>query len=210
MGIQARRERERQELRQAMLTATLDLAAEQGWPAVTVRKVAERIEYSPGMLYEYFDGKEALLTALLQEGYTRLLAEMEVAISAAETIEDRLLAITHVYWYFALANPALYRVMHGLDGVPFCADDESPEMRRVVSLTADAIRELTGSLPEDELMDLVDLAWATLHGLVSLVLAQQLPGGAERGLLLVDRHAHDLITAWRSRRHQAQHGKHEG
>ena len=86
-----------------MLTATLDLASEQGWPAVTVRKVAERIEYSPGMLYEYFDGKEALLTALLQEGYTRLLTEMEPAISAAETIEDRLLAITHVYWCFALA-----------------------------------------------------------------------------------------------------------
>ncbi len=199
MGTQERRERERQGLRHALLTATLDLAAEQGWPAVTVRKVAERIEYSPSMLYEHFDRKEALLSALLQEGYRRLRVEMEAAVAAAAGAEARLPALGRTYWHFALTNPALYQAMHGLDGVPFTAV-ENPEIQRIERLTGDAIIDLTGDLPAAELIDLIDLLWATLHGMVSLVLAQQLPGGAERGYRLIERYLADLIAGLRVRR----------
>ena len=60
MGIKQRRERERQEIRQSILCAAREIAAEEGWQAVTTRKVAERIEYSQSTIYEYFENKEAI------------------------------------------------------------------------------------------------------------------------------------------------------
>lgn len=55
MGIKQRRERERQEIRQRILSAAREIAAEEGWQAVTTRKVDECIEYSQSTIYEYFD-----------------------------------------------------------------------------------------------------------------------------------------------------------
>jgi Bacterial regulatory proteins, tetR family len=51
MGIKQHRERERQEIRQRILSAAREIAAEEGWQAVTTRKVAERIEYSQSTIY---------------------------------------------------------------------------------------------------------------------------------------------------------------
>src|SRR5215831_17182373 len=63
MGFKERRDRERTEMRQAILHAASEIAAQEGWHAVTIRRVAERIEYSPPTIYEYFESKEALLEA---------------------------------------------------------------------------------------------------------------------------------------------------
>ena len=64
MGIKERRDRERQEIKQAILTAAREIAAVEGWQSVTIRKVAERIEYSPPTIYEHFANKEAILLEL--------------------------------------------------------------------------------------------------------------------------------------------------
>lgn len=65
VGIKQRRERERQEIRQSILEAARQIAAEDGWQAVTTRKVAELIEYSQPTIYEYFENKEAILLSAI-------------------------------------------------------------------------------------------------------------------------------------------------
>src|SRR6266702_7510484 len=123
MGIKQRRESERQEMRQEMrqsiLSAAREIAAEEGWQAVTTRKVAERIEYSQPTIYEYFENKEAILLALLRLGYEQLVAMMQLAFDSTDDPQDRLLAMTEAYWDFAFRSPELYQVMHGLAGTPF-------------------------------------------------------------------------------------------
>jgi len=69
MGIEERRDRERQEMKQAILAAARDIAAQEGWQAVTIRKVADRIEYSPPMIYGHFENKDAVLLELMREGF---------------------------------------------------------------------------------------------------------------------------------------------
>ncbi|MBD0354009.1 MAG: helix-turn-helix transcriptional regulator, partial [Rubrobacteraceae bacterium] len=69
MGIKERRERQRRELRSSILSAAREIASEEGWGAVTIRKIAGRIEYSPPMLYGYFDSKEDILLELVRMGY---------------------------------------------------------------------------------------------------------------------------------------------
>src|SRR5207245_8809596 len=83
VGIKQRRERERQATQQAILQAALEIASEEGWQAVTIRRVAERIEYSPSAIYKYFEDKEAILFALLRQGFQQQLAALE-RISAQE------------------------------------------------------------------------------------------------------------------------------
>ena len=91
MGIKQRRERERQEIRQSILSAAQAIAAEEGWQAVTTRKVAERIEYSQPTIYEYFENKQAILLALLHQGYERMRQSMQQAAERTANPEERLL-----------------------------------------------------------------------------------------------------------------------
>src|SRR5262245_12070354 len=123
MGIKERRDRERQELKQAILTSAREIAAAEGWQAVTIRKVADRIEYSPPTIYEHFANKEAILLQITREGFQALLAEIQAADVAASDPAVRLLAAARAYWDFAWKSPELYQVMHGLGGVPFCAPE---------------------------------------------------------------------------------------
>src|SRR5438067_8111897 len=112
MGIKQRRESERQEMRQEMrqsiLSATREIAAEEGWQAVTTRKVAERIEYSQSTIYEYFENKEAFLLSLLRSGYEQLVVVMQVAFASTDDPEARVLAMTKAYWDVAFRSPELY------------------------------------------------------------------------------------------------------
>ncbi len=110
MGIKQREgKRERQEIRQSILSAAQAIAAEEGWQAVTTRKVAERIEYSQPTIYEYFENKEAILLALLRYGYERLLAVMQVAATSTDDPEEKLLAVSDAYWDFLFTLPSCTR-----------------------------------------------------------------------------------------------------
>ncbi len=122
MGIKERRDRERQELKQAILAAAREIAASEGWQAVTIRRVADRIEYSPPTIYEHFASKEAILLDLTREGHRTLLAAIEAAQPTGDPASG-LIAAGHAYWEFAWTYPELYQVMHGLGGVQFCAED---------------------------------------------------------------------------------------
>src|SRR5690348_3212335 len=105
MGSRERRERERQTIRQSILSAARQIAIEEGWQAVTTRKVAERIEYSQPTIYEYFDNKEAILIALLHQGFEQTLATLQAARTQYEQPEEQLLAMTRAYWNFAFRCP---------------------------------------------------------------------------------------------------------
>src|SRR6266702_4636629 len=100
MGIKQRREREKLEVRQGILTAAREIAQHEGWQAVTIRKVAERIEYSPSMIYEYFASKETILLELHSEGFRLLALSLNAARSSSEDREERLIDMAEAYWEF--------------------------------------------------------------------------------------------------------------
>jgi AcrR family transcriptional regulator len=204
MGIKERRDRERQELKQAILDAAREIAAHEGWQAVTIRKVAERIEYSPPTIYEHFANKEAILVDLMREGFRLLLAEIHAGNTPAAGAEARLLALANAYWAFAWAYPELYQVMHGLGGVPFCVDgaigeNRSPpaEAEAVFMATWKILRGLPGmaDIDDEDVDAAVLILWATLHGMVALTMAGRIKGGRECALQLLDQAIHDFLAA---------------
>src|SRR5712691_4692465 len=74
MGIKERQERDREAVRRSILDAARDLFVTEGYHNVSIRKIAERIEYSPAAIYGYFPSKDDIFFALAEEGF-RLLSD---------------------------------------------------------------------------------------------------------------------------------------
>jgi AcrR family transcriptional regulator len=96
MGIRERQDRERHAVREAILTAARDLFVAEGYANVSLRKVAERIEYSPAAIYSYFPGKDDIFFALAAEGFTRL----DAAIRQCEGDPDPVQELRNCWWAF--------------------------------------------------------------------------------------------------------------
>ncbi len=110
MSVQERRERERNEVRGKILDAARELFVELGYEGVSMRKVAERIDYSPTAIYIHFADKEALFRELCSEDFSRLSATFRELATIANPAE-RLAACGRTYVEFAVANPNHYRLM---------------------------------------------------------------------------------------------------
>src|SRR5262250_505658 len=83
MGIKERQERDREAVRRAILDAARDLFVTEGYRNISIRKIAERIEYSPAAIYSYFPSKDDIFFALAEEGF-RLLGDPAQAPRQAE------------------------------------------------------------------------------------------------------------------------------
>ncbi len=183
------------------LSAAQAIAAEEGWQAVTTRKVAERIEYSQPTIYEYFENKEAILLALLRYGYERLLAVMQVAATSTDDPEERLLAMSDAYWDFAFRSPELYQVMHGLGGIPFGHPETPVEAKQTFALVREAVQQWAEDKGVDMLRldDAVDVRWSLVHGLITLAMAGRIAGGPDRARQILREATRDLLFAWSHR-----------
>ena len=198
MGIKERRQRQRQELRGGILAAAREIASAEGWRSVTIRKIAAIIEYSPPVIYEYFDSKGKILLELVRQGYAEQLEAVERAKEAASGPEEALLGVGRAWLDFALSSPDLYQVMYGLGGVSFPVTELQKEGEKIAEAIGDVIEEVlkeNGKEVED-VWDKVTLLWGTAHGLVSLAMAGRIVGGFEEAGRLGNQAARDYLSAW--------------
>src|SRR5687768_11247739 len=110
MGITERRERERGEVRRKILDAARELFTADGYERVTMRRIAEAIEYSPTTIYNHFKDKDDLVDALCHEEFRQLLGAVDLAAPARDPV-DWIRQIGAAYAAFGTANPNHYRFM---------------------------------------------------------------------------------------------------
>ena len=199
MGIKERRTRERHELRQGILTAARTIAADEGWQAVTIRKVADQIEYSPPTIYEYFASKEAILQALALEGFRLLRTRIEAAAEGPGSPPARFAAVALAHCTFAWDHPELYQVMNNIGGASCHLDEPPPEILAIHHTVRAVVLAALGRPANDPapLFDELDLFRATMHGLVAITMAGHLYGDQERATALAAQAAHGWLAAWR-------------
>lgn len=170
---QRRREKERATARETILSAALGVARRDGWDAVTMRRLADEIEYSANFAYRYFTGRDDILLALVRGGFTRLRDAMAAAAdqttggpttgaSGAAAMAARRAA--HAYLDFALAAPDLYQLMYGLGGVRVPAADTWDEGQAIGDLLIGLLTAGGDTQPGQHVLQL----WATAHGLIAL------------------------------------------
>lgn len=124
--IHGRTPREGKPLRPAILHAVLQIVGEEGWHCLTMRKIAERIRYSPPMIYAVFESKEAICAELVTDGYQLLYRRMSAAAAGLTDPGKRLRALLGAFRSFAWENPAYYQAMFGLAAVPRPGDTARP------------------------------------------------------------------------------------
>jgi AcrR family transcriptional regulator len=158
----ARRERERAQRHQMIITAARELAEAEGWDAVTTRRLAERIEYSQPVLYSHFAGKDAIVAAVAIEGFAELADCLRRARLGADGPGAARRAIFHPYRAFAPARPALYQAMFVMPiDVKFASDEETPAPLRA------SFAELVSMLPPETKHPQLttEVIWSALHGI---------------------------------------------
>ncbi|MGV3762064.1 TetR/AcrR family transcriptional regulator [Parapedobacter sp.] len=172
MGISERKQRQHEEVRTTILQQSWQIVEEEGWEALSIRKIADAIEYSTPMVYKHFENKDALLEAFSREGYARL-ADILVTAKASRTLPaEQLEAISEAYWQFAQEHPKHYQIMYGL-GIPTCQMvRDIPEIRQVSDLLHATIDEAiaSGKNPDIDGHLKATTFWSILHGLVAMTI----------------------------------------
>jgi AcrR family transcriptional regulator len=172
MGTTERREREKAELRQKILEAARDLFRAEGADSVTMRKLAERIEYSPTAIYAYFPDKEALLLALCEHDFTALLTQGAHLLQLADPIE-RIVRTAHFYVDFALRHPHQYEFMFMTAGLDLALPSDAGIVMYEAARAAVAEAMAQGRLHSQwsEPGPVLYALWAALHGIAALQIA---------------------------------------
>lgn len=176
----------KEETRTNILDAALRIGKQEGWQALSMRKIADIIEYTAPIIYEYFANKEAIMMELTKKGYCILAKAMKAAKEAQDTPAKQLEALWITYWNFAFAEKELYQLMFGIE-VNCCVFEKSiPEIEGPANMLTASIREVMGNKnpTEDEVCKWYYTFWSIVHGLISINhVRQSVPDGINEQVL---------------------------
>ena len=162
------------DLRAAVVTAALQLLTDSDAQPFSLREVARSVGVSPTAVYRHFPDKGALMHALAAEGLARLAAAQRAAAAASGGGAAGFAATGRAYVRFALANPALFRLIFGQPARSGAGRALSSDNAAMDQLRGQAA-ETAGSDPGGA-SDTVRAvkAWALVHGLAMLMLDGQI------------------------------------
>lgn len=183
-----RMDRVRSQLREEALNAAIRLAEKGGWSSVSIRRVAEAIEYSTTKIYDLFENKDQMVLELLRKGFAMLAEQLEHARQSSTDPHEQLIALSNAYCQFAWNNGAYYRIMYGMDGVPFGVQETWQEGMKIGEIILKSLKLLRPNEGEELLNQRVYVLWSILHGICSIFMARRFYGDKEQAEQLA-RHA---------------------
>lgn len=172
MGISERKDRERRQMREAVLDAAMKLFVEEGYENVSIRRIAERIEYSPATIYLYFKDKDDILFALHKLAFGKL-NEAQAGTQSVKDPLKRLRKHGETYVRFGLENPELYDLMFIMRAPArkIMQEAEWEIGMRGYELLKKNVRDCmeAGLIRSTRSVDSIAFAlWSFVHGIVSL------------------------------------------
>jgi len=162
-------ERRRRRVRDAIIGAAEEIFAEEGEAGLSMRRIAERIDYSPAALYKYFDSKEALFKEIREGFFERLLLRMQVVCAAIESGPMLCTACLRAYVETGLEQPGHYRLAFA----GFIGDSDVAEDTYAFA-ASEHLRQMIKESVEAGWFRAVDLdvastsVWSSAHGLTIL------------------------------------------
>jgi AcrR family transcriptional regulator len=188
MGISERRLKEKEKLRDTILKTAWEMVKEEGWQSLSIRKIADAIDFSVPVIYDYFESKEAILEEFAREGAFLLTKSIKQAKEKHGDPVEQLKAMALAYWDFALRNKEYYRLMFGV-GMACCENCQCFEgAERFDSYIIESISTLLKKNRKTKVE--VCLKYHTytsiLHGLVSIKLTGSTPAPDELNKLVLE------------------------
>lgn len=173
-----RRERSRQETRQAILEAAIEMFKRDGYEGFSLRQVAESIGYTPTTIYLYFKDKDDLLFAVCSQGFSTFTEALQTAYNAHPDPLERLRALGWAYFEFGMSHPLHYQMMFmqrsewvvkatGVKG------DVEGSNSFMIQLNAVVEAMKAGLIRMGDPIETTNLVWSGIHGIVSLALSMK-------------------------------------
>jgi AcrR family transcriptional regulator len=180
MGVKERREREKSETRDKILDAARELFITEGYEGVSMRKVADKIEYSPTAIYVHFADKNQLFHELCHQDYARLAEVFQSSVMSSDPLK-RLRQIGDIYVDFGMRYPNHYKFMFMTPHPAEMMDDDDRELRGNPEKDAYAFlkwaveQAIEAGCFRQELRDadaISQVLWSAVHGVISLEIAK--------------------------------------
>ena len=160
--------RQKEETRNNILEAAYSIVKEEGWQGLSMRKIADKIEYTAPIIYEYFSNKEAILTELTGKGFIKLSKELQNARAKFDKPEDQLEAMWMAYWDFAFTDTEMYQVMFGVQ-MNCCSQQCSAAEAPYKLFTAVIAEIMKNSNPGPEVIKQKYFTFfSVIHGLIAI------------------------------------------
>ncbi len=187
MGRVERKQRQKTEVRAAILAEGWKMVKKEGWQALSIRKIADAIEYSIPVIYDHFENKEAILYEFARTGFQLLSKKMQAARKKYTDPAEKLEAMAKAYWTFAIHNEEYYQLMYGL-GMASCEVDNNPgDCECYDAMFFEAISETIaqGRNPKADARLKFYTLWSTLHGLIAINRMKNCPDSNSMNLLIL-------------------------
>ena len=176
MSVAERKSRHKQDLRQEILDAARDLFVGEGYESVSMRKIADKVEYAPGTIYLYFKDKAEILETLCNQTFEKLHTRMEAIRRDPGDPVEGLRRGLRTYIQFGLDNPNHYIVT-------FVLAKQQADVHKRSGATAgqacfDCLRETVrqciegGYINGGEVEETAQALWTAIHGVTSLLVSK--------------------------------------
>lgn len=156
--------------REQIMEVALNIAAREGWAAVTTRRLAQAIDYSQPVIYQHFTSRDDLLRSIAIDGFAALSDQVETLATTlgSVSLED----LCRSYLNFARDNPSRYEAMFSLPtSIPFDSPDTPDAPQRAFKFLRALICHHTRQDPDTA----AEFFWATCHGMATLIAAGRIP-----------------------------------
>ncbi|KZY30823.1 hypothetical protein A3749_05465 [Oleiphilus sp. HI0078] len=161
------------DLRNKLISISLEMLQENGMPGLSLRKLAERAGVSRSAPYHHFKDKNDLLAAVAEQGFEVLTEQLSSAISRTDlSMQERLELTIQCYLSFAMENDTQYELMFGRE---LWRDNPSPRLQRTAKDCFRAYAQLPEQFhqqgllkADDDPLRLAQVMWSTLHGLIKI------------------------------------------
>jgi AcrR family transcriptional regulator len=177
MGVKERKERQKLEMKDLILQSAHQLFLDKGFEEVSIRNIAEAIEYSPATIYLYFKDKNEIFYALHGEAFKIFNNHVASIVSIQDPLE-RLFALGEKYIQFAFTYPKYYDIMFITES-PMQCDENSEDWKEgesalkfLESIVEDCVKK--GHFKKQEVKFLSFSIWSFMHGMCSLFLRDRL------------------------------------
>jgi AcrR family transcriptional regulator len=177
MGVKERKQRQRVEMKELILKAAHDLFLDKGFEEVSIRNIADEIEYSPATIYLYFKGKNEIFLSLHDQAFKAFNA-FTIDIQKIKEPFKRLTALGERYIEFAIQHPQYYEMMFIIQAPMLCDEnkEEWPEGAKALDGVEYLMAECkkAGYFKGQDVKVLAFVAWSHMHGICSLILRDRL------------------------------------
>jgi AcrR family transcriptional regulator len=191
LGVKERHEREREAVARAILDAARELFVAEGYQNVSIRKIAEKIEYSPAAIYGYFPSKDDIFLALAEEGFRLLCANRQEGARQEVTSVDGIRSGFQRFYEFSKTHPEYFALMFVDRSVPRISQDWNRfgfvrDMRLKMEADIQTLIDAGDFPPGTDPSSVFRILMAAVHGAAVMRLCERLAPGEDADALARD------------------------